>query len=154
MVLLDQIGKCFKPVGSPVSKEPRAFIKAVHYFSQIADARHIDALYALRCAFAHDFSLSNVAKPRFTHHFLVGANHYDSLMVLPSQPWDGHRATKRDYTRTYVNLWALGDEVEAACQRLFDLANGRQLEIMLPGGATELLERYGIMRHVRNNDIP
>lgn len=154
MVLLDQIGKSFRPVGSPVSREPRAFIRALHYFSQIEDDRQIDALYALRCAFAHDFSLSNVGEPRFTHHFRVGANHYHSLVVLPSQPWNGHRTTKRDYTRTYINLWALSDEVEAACQKLFDLANARQLEIMLPGGATELVERYGIMRQVRSNEIP
>jgi hypothetical protein len=145
MVLLDQIGKSFKPVGVPVSKERQAFIRALHYFSRIEDALEVDALYALRCAFAHDFSLSNAAKPRFTHHFLVGANHYDPLVVLPKQRWDGNRTTKRADTRTYVNLWALGNEVEASCKRLFDLANTDQLEIMLPGGATELVERYGLM---------
>jgi hypothetical protein len=69
MVMLDQIGECFRPANAtPVSNTPD-FIKALLYFTEgIPERAHL-ALYALRCCFAHDYSLARLRQvhPRRVH---------------------------------------------------------------------------------------
>src|SRR3989304_5474784 len=52
MALLDQIGTCFKPKQKSYESET-SIHKALKYFSNLSDDE-IEALYALRCSFAHD----------------------------------------------------------------------------------------------------
>src|SRR5262249_46375306 len=55
MILLDQVGTCFAVPGqTPVDRED--MIHALRAFSGLTDNREIQALYALRCAYAHDYS--------------------------------------------------------------------------------------------------
>ncbi len=142
MALLDQIGNCFKPVY--VSPESGNSIrKALRYFTTLPDAE-IDALYALRCAFAHDFSLYNINHntPSLTHRFQVGVGGAMKAVLLPMVRWDGDYSNRTVNNVTTVNLEGFGDLVENICRQLSDLADKGELEVVLCGGSDELLQRY------------
>lgn len=144
--LLDQIGGCFKRVGGPVVEENKSgIIKALKYFSNLDD-NQIDAIYALRNSFAHDFSLQNVGKRAgLTHHFVVGNSPIESLIILPSNPWDGILESKSKKNLTKINLQALGDEVEKLVKNLIQLNSKNQVEIILEKGKEELIARYSFV---------
>jgi hypothetical protein len=55
MVLLDQIGRCFKPKRDAPEQGP-PMVKALKHFSGLTDEKTC-AIFALRCAFAHDYGL-------------------------------------------------------------------------------------------------
>ncbi len=138
--LLDQIGKCFRPRGSRrVAGKPIA--QALRHFSDLS-AAEIDALYALRCAFAHDYSLINVhAKQSLQHAFIVGQG-TGCVVALPSKSWNGDLTARDRSCTTQVSLEAVGDLVEDVVGRLRDAASRGKLEVALPGGADELVHRY------------
>jgi hypothetical protein len=144
MALLDQIGTCFKPKKNSYESGTSVH-KALKYFSNLSDDK-IEALYALRCCFAHDFSLHNInrKKPSRTHRFRVGVGASEDIVSLPSVRWDENYESVNLDDFTTINLEALGDLVESICQQLFTLANSGELEIVLPGGSDELLHRYSI----------
>ena len=142
IVLLDQIGSCFKPISAATVSE-NTITKALKYFSTLPE-KEIDAIYALRCAFAHDYSLYNInrSKPSLTHHFKVHQSPTFPLVKLPQQQWDGDYTNMNDRNKTTINLEALGDLVETICAQLFALASQNDLEVTLIGGTDELLQRY------------
>lgn len=144
--LLDQIGGCFKRVGGPSVEENKSgIIKALKYFSNLDD-NQINAIYALRNSFAHDFSLQNVGKRAgLTHHFEVGNSPIEPLIILPSNPWDGILESKSKKNMTKINLQALGDEVEKLVKNLIQLNSKNQVEIILEKGKEELIARYSFV---------
>jgi hypothetical protein len=158
MVLLDQIGSCFKPLNPqplmhPNDSEPQQseYLKALFFFSPLTpDERN--ALYALRNAFAHDFSLYNIpywlvppATHKYLHHFTVNSDPYTKIVTLPQQAWDGDLNNMIEANRTNVNLQTFGDLVEGICAELYNLAEKHQLEIVLKYGAEELIKRYSLV---------
>lgn len=144
MALLDQIGTCFKPKRKS-HENGNSIRRALKYFSNLSDDE-IEALYALRCCFAHDFSLHNInkEKPSRTHRFRVGVGASTHIVTLPSLHWDGNYESKSLDDFTLINLEAFGDLVESICEQLSTLAKSDELEIVLPGGSDELLHRYSI----------
>jgi len=142
MSLLDQIGSCFKPKGTPI-EQGSAITKALKYFSAL-DEKSIDALYALRNAFTHDFSLYNIntSKPQFTQCFRVYGKCTGDVVELPKIAWNGDYNNRNNDNYTLINLEAFGDLVEDLCCKLFSLANSSDLEVTLQGGSDELLQRY------------
>jgi hypothetical protein len=146
MTLLDQIGKCFKPKSKPVISDGSAIFKALRYFTNLSEDE-INAIYALRNAFAHDFSLYNRhpgGNQNFTHRFMVITGTNGPLVKLPKLGWDGDYNNMIEDNCTVINLELFGDLMESICNDIFVLANSRQLEIMLSGGADELISRYSI----------
>ena len=144
LVLLDQIGTCFKPadtkdvVGNTINR-------ALSYFTNLSEADR-NAIYALRCAFAHDYSLvnENPNTNRRTHHFIILSDPSSPVLRHPAQTWDGDYETRDEDNATNVNVWALGKHVEDICLQLLDLANAGELDITLADGLKELTSRYGI----------
>jgi hypothetical protein len=141
--LLDQIGKCFKPTGTAAINNENSISRALKYFTNIPDAE-VDAIYALRNAFAHDYSLYNINNTRlsYTHHFTVIQSPVHPLVRSPQTQWDGNIANRTQANLTVVNLEALGDIVEQICATLLQLANNNNLEVTLLGGSDELIQRY------------
>jgi hypothetical protein len=143
LILLDQIGHSLGLAGS---KTRRGDLRvALHEFSKLP-APEVAALYALRCALAHDYSLlnKNYKRPELNHNFTLSSSHTSPLVSLPATPWDGdldHRAG----ARTTVNLWGVGDLVESVVQRIFDAAIAGDLVVTLEGGSDELLQRYSLV---------
>jgi hypothetical protein len=142
MSLLDQIGSCFKPKARS-SVSGNTIFKALSYFSQLTSDQ-INAIYALRCAFSHDFSLYNinVRDPYLTHRFQVRQGSTGDFIVLPKTRWDGNYENMTPDNGTIINLELLGDLVEDICRNLESMARNGELEIVLPGGSDELLRRY------------
>lgn len=144
MAILDQIGNCFKPKGTP-KLDGSSIVKSFGYFTNMT-RDEANAIYALRCAFAHDFSLFNVNpnKPFMNHLFTVYKGDDKQVVTLPQIKWNGDYNNLDPDCITYVNLEAFGDTVEDIYYEMVRLSKLSQLEIVLPGGAEELLRRYSI----------
>jgi len=142
--LLDQIGKCFKPRAASTINNENSISKALKYFATHIPDAEVDAIYALRNAFAHDYSLYNINanRPSYTHHFTVIQSPVHPLVRLPQIQWDGNIANRTQNNLTVINLEALGDTVEQICLSLLQLANNNDLEVTLAGGSDELIQRY------------
>lgn len=144
LILLDQIGKALKPKGSSNALKNPSIQNALKNFSDLSEA-DIDAVYALRNAFAHDYSLFNINRgsPSLTHHFTVQQHPTAPVVRKPfSENWDGQLKSKSFSNMTIINLFALGSLVERIYSRLLEMAKLNDLEIALPGGKEEFIGRY------------
>jgi hypothetical protein len=146
--LLEQIGNCFKPKETlvRVHGNENGIKKALKFFSKLTK-EEIAALYALRCAFAHDFSLSNLKTEgsKRVHTFRVTEGSGTPLVLFSKANWDGSYQDIKSETTTTVNLELFGDMVEDLICRLTDMAQKDQLSIVLKGGAEELEKRYSFV---------
>jgi hypothetical protein len=145
MAILDQIGKSFKPRNRVPLYNLNSIQKALRYFTRLGHHK-INAIYALRCAFTHDYSLYNQSRKDLTlqHRFTVTQGTKPPLVKLPRVPWDGDILNRKHSNQTVVNLEKFGDLVEDIYRRLISLHNRKRLEISLKGGADELNQRYQI----------
>lgn len=142
LIVLDNIGSCFRPEGVQRIKG-NTIKRAIRYFSSLSD-REAQAIYALRCALAHDYSLSNriSQRPELRYSFRLEGRLRDELLVIPEVPWDGALIPESDERTTIVCVPRLGDLVEEIVQAVLDLYTMRQLALELEGGGAELLYRY------------
>jgi hypothetical protein len=142
LALLDQVGKCFKPANVN-NVGGNAIVKALRYFLNLND-NEINEIYALRCAFAHDYSLFNInqGNPDLTHYFVVTQGDQPPLVTLPQVQWDGDHNNRTALNVTIINLEKLGDLIEGICEELRQRSNGQTLEITLADGSDELIHRY------------
>jgi len=148
LILLDHIGICFKrKSGEELPPKTSSVVKALTYFSPL-EHREIQAIYALRCAFAHEYGLSNFhANPLLQHHFVVTAGS-GQLIRFPPVAWNGDFANAgRDATT--VDLWELGNLAEIVCFNLLTIAQNDGLEIALEGGVPELQNRFWLMSPIK-----
>jgi hypothetical protein len=141
LALTDQVGTTFRAPGA--TRGSGNIVEALRDFTTITED-DIDAVYALRNAFAHDFALVNLNPKRSSlqRHFEVHAARGAPLVAQPVTPWDGDLRERTASTRTRVNLWALADTVEGIVRRLVEQAADGTIEVCLPGGTDELLARY------------
>lgn len=146
LTLLDQIGCCFKRTNGPIIEMNKSgIIKALKNFSNLGD-NEINAIYALRNSFAHDYSLQNVSNRHgLTHHFTVDNSNSKPAIILPRQNWNGFTNNKTSQNGTYVNLQALGDIVEKLILNIIELVDSNEIKIILPGGKDELIARYSFV---------
>jgi len=143
MSLLDMLGACFKPKSAVKIEEGRDFVRALKYFSEDFTEDEMLALYALRCAFTHDFSLCNVhSNEKLRHIFVIRIGNNDNVVELPTIPWDGRYDNKTKDNQTIVYIEKFGDIVENICKKIGIFAKNNDLEIILPGRADELISRY------------
>lgn len=141
MILLDQIGACFKPKSKQLVKG-NSIMQALGHFTTLSnDEKNI--IYALRCALAHDYSLYNIndKEPKLTHNFALTKGS-GVLIRIPTTRWGGDYQNRNANNQTLVDLQELGDLVEKICKDLFGLANEDELEVILAGGTDELIQRY------------
>jgi hypothetical protein len=145
ITILDQIGKCYRPKSKvQLEKSKSAIIKALSYYTSLNDLE-INALYALRNAFFHDFSIYNKDNPKYLHQFIVYNHPTNPVVVLPKSNWDGKFKNISNDNATYVNLQALGDLVENIYKKLIELSDLDDLEIELEGKEFELVSRYSVV---------
>ena len=143
MSLLDMLGACFKPKSAVKIEESRDFVRALKYFSKDLTEDEMLALYALRCALTHDFSLCNYSSnPKLRHHFLIRVGKDDNIVTLPNIPWDENFENRTENNQTIIDIEKFGDLVELVCKKIHLLAKNKELEIILSGGANELINRY------------
>lgn len=142
LVLLEQIGKCFAVAGEPVQKHEPAASALVSFGGVRRDEAR--ALYALRCALAHDFGLQNRnEKHRYLQHqFTLLAVPGEPLVRLPAATWSGKRSDRSHVT--VVNLYELAEVSELVARTVVEKARDGRLELILDGGSDELLDRYSM----------
>jgi len=150
LMLLDQIGSSFEPLTPEnPSVSGNDFLRALAHFSAIQNERERKALYALRCAFAHDYSLFNRNRgdPELQHAFHLSVNSYAPAVHLPFLPWDGNYPPLPKGIPlkqiTEVNLPAVGDVVEGVVTKVRDLHAAGQLN--LRPSLPEFEMRYGML---------
>lgn len=142
LVLLEQIGRCFSIAGQPRQKhEPVA--SALVNFGGVR-RQEARALYALRCALAHDFGLQNrnEKKRDLQHQFRLIAVPGGPLVRLPAEIWSGNRSDRTHVTD--VNLYELAEVSERVAKDVIDKGRNGCLELILDGGSDELLDRYSM----------
>jgi hypothetical protein len=147
LVLLDQLGQCFEPKspGRALS-DKHPFVAAIMLFAPATTDREILALYALRCAFAHEFGLTNRNdnEPDKMHRFLVMDEATSPMIEFPEIPWSGKHTDRSRFNQTRVNLRAVGNLVESVVRQVQLLHSQQQLVVRLPGGVAELLNRFAL----------
>jgi hypothetical protein len=140
--ILDQIGKCYRPkIKDKIITNISSIKKALIYFTPLSN-EEINAIYALRNAFMHDFSLLNKDDTKNFHHFGVYAENTEKTIILPKHKWDGNIISRNQTNLTIINLQAFGDLVENIYKSLLELNSANQLSLDLDGGETELKARY------------
>ena len=141
MALLDQIGKSIKPANMPRSEDREGLVLALHHWTDL-DEPSIQALYALRCALAHDFSLYNQGRTDRQHLFALDRQDSGSVVRFPITRWTGNFMETSNDMRTWVSLRLFGDLVERVVASVRSAVATNQVEITLEGGAQELFARY------------
>jgi hypothetical protein len=144
--ILDLIGTAFeKTDGENKERSSIEFaIKSFAFDLVQNEKKKVNAIYALRNAFAHDFNLLNDnKKEKYRHKFTVYAEPDPNIVTLPLKPWDGDISGKnfKDVeTITFVNLWAFGDMVEEIFRRIKVGINDGATQIQMD--ISTLLNRY------------
>ena len=114
LVLLDQVGKVIAPTPRARSEVP--FLTALEEFAPSLSEQDREMLYALRCAFAHEFALANEgrgAKVALRRHiFELYEAGERRLVVDPAEPWNGEYGKSRTGGPTKVNLTEFGTLME------------------------------------------
>lgn len=150
LVMLDQVGQCFRPTPLPrEAPHPANVAKALTYFAPKLGDDEILALYALRCAFVHDYGLSSWSNiphaAGLTHRFQLTADAKSPLIGLPPTPWNGDlTVASLRRSQTVVNLRALGDLAESIVANVQARQRAGLLDIELPSGINELFARFAV----------
>lgn len=127
MVLIDHIGIFLSKVTGGNTDRTK-FVKALKDFTALSD-QDIYALYALRCAFAHQYSLINVGKGHnaISLHHQFEVHRGEVFITLPATPWNGVRTPATHNIITSISLKRLGDVVEEIHTQLVGMAVANQL---------------------------
>jgi hypothetical protein len=136
MVLIDIIGSTFrkKYFREKIKRRNTLFISALENFSPLSK-QEIFALYALRCAFAHEFFLFNIPKhkdkdKKLLMHCFTVTRGTKKLLVLPKKRWSGRYKDLGGDVTTTVDLEELGNLVEKMHLNLKDLMVQNKIGIM------------------------
>jgi hypothetical protein len=145
LAFLDQVGTALKRkrAGSQ-AKGSKSIQRCLRDFAPRGlTERDLQALYALRCSLAHDYSLFNPGGRRdLRFRFALHAERGARLLVHARRRWSGSfTASQPQSTETLVNLWALGDLAEACHQSVQDCWRAGRLTARVT--PSELLVRYG-----------
>jgi hypothetical protein len=149
MVIIDQIGSSFETRGAP-RPNGNSFSMALRTFgvpvTPLSPA-DIDTLYALRCSFAHDYSLLNVPAnrnriPQLAHLFSVTWSFDRRLVERPTTYWNGNTSAPLPIERTVVNLKAFEELVEGMIRQVQLAAESGDLILAEGMTVKEFTERY------------
>ena len=135
LVLLEQIGKSLRPQGARKRvKGERKLEKALRQFASRGGGQKKErqVLYALRCAFAHEYGLMNFGFSNHRLHARVFVLDDDpstqTLVKWPRQNWDGNVTSISKKRFTKVNLVVLGDLVEEVVRSIRSYSNSGKLK--------------------------
>jgi hypothetical protein len=146
LIMLDQVGKVFKVNGAPDTFDHPIGL-AISHFTPIQDEAIIEALYALRCALAHDYSLFNRDKhgtrPMRDHAFNFTADTVSPLVEFPSSKWNRIYKDPPLEQTTVVNLRRVGDLGETVVRSL--RRHHREETLGLRLSLDEFEWRYGML---------
>jgi hypothetical protein len=151
LCVLDQLDTAVRrtDVADPASGHFRVLRQCVPSDEMSDD--EIEALYALRCALAHDYSVANSPpkwqtknRQRLLHVFRLYAGARDRVVELPEgNRWNGEYGdASNTHGPTIVSLRGLGDLVERVVSSVRSAHESNHLVIHCDDGAAEMDERY------------
>lgn len=130
MALLDHLGKIIRPKETKRNYTGKNnFIRALMVFTDLKNVE-IDSLYALRCSFAHDYSLYNIPdnkKDSLVHLFKVKQGEGGELVVFPKKTWS---EDFNDISETVINIELLGDLVERIHKNIIKGIHSNEVEFL------------------------
>ena len=147
LILLEQVGKSLRPKGGKRSAHEYELEKAIRQFApSSATPRERKVLYALRCAWVHEFGLfnKNPKNVAYQHCFGLEDDLSASLVKWPGRRWDGDTMSAGATTSTTVGLPALGNLTEEVVRSVRVHSNATQLRAEM--GTEELRKRFGFER--------
>jgi len=114
LVLLEQIGKTLRPLyGRPARGREQRLETAIRQFARgAATKKDRQALYGLRCAFAHEFGLVNQRPGPYQRVFRLHPSGLRRMVIPPQRTWNGKMTTASKSTATRVDLRQVADLVE------------------------------------------
>jgi hypothetical protein len=149
LIMLDQVGKTFSIDGRP-DRFNNPVGNAIDHFSPVRDAGTIEALWGLRNALAHDYSLFNKnpngPKPGREHAFNFTADTASPLVEFPAVPWNRVYKQPAADQVTVVNLRKVGDLAETVFSSVCN--SFRRGTLRLRMSLDEFEWRYGMQYRV------
>jgi hypothetical protein len=145
LTFMDQIGTALTLRDRPKEEPGNAVRLCLRDFAPNMPARDVDAIYALRCALVHDFSLFNMNPdtPRMKFHFGFVADTSSPLVAHSQEQWTGKfDGINWATTQTTINLRAIGDLGEACNRAVMEAWHAGRVQSRLE--PAELVIRYGI----------
>jgi hypothetical protein len=153
LCVLDQLNTAVRH--RTTARRPGHFDVIRQFLPNELSDEEVEALYALRCALAHDYSLSNqgaggnAERKALLHHSFQLAGYREEMLQLPREDrrWNGvFGELGNDHDPTPVSLRSVGDFVESLVAEIRDAHPRGEVTIACPGGAIEMKERY-FFRH-------
>jgi hypothetical protein len=117
LILVDQVGKVIRPASSAPRDKSDDLRIALGEFDSALDEIDRDMMYALRCAFGHEFAMANPgpypdgAVGPLRHRFQLVESTEQKLVVYHGQ-WNGKYGSACVGGPTEVNLTELANVVE------------------------------------------
>jgi hypothetical protein len=143
LILLDQIGTCFKPKSAARLNGAAPIICCLRYWARGTSNRESEAIYGLRNALAHDYSVFNPAA-KVPQLYRLDRQVGRGVVRFGKRTWDGkYDKISRD-SETLVSLRELSELSERIVSEVRSACNSSAIEILLNGGSDELLVRYGV----------
>jgi hypothetical protein len=148
LVLLEQIGESLRPKGSRDVNREKKLERAIRQFTPGRTTPYQrNALYALRCAFAHEFGLFNInhSSQSYQHVFRLDDDPTCPIVKRPARRWSGDYNDTGIAMSTTVGLIALGDLTEEVVRSVRTHSNQTTLRSRLAPG--ELQRRFSVFIH-------
>ena len=146
LLIVDQIGECYKKSLNTPPLAESSFRKALHYFSDLSQGDS-KILYGLRSSLVHNYSL--VSRYRsdqnsqwdYCYLFELEADGDSSLINIPQEEWTGNISLMdRKKHSTRIILKKIGDLVEEIYKEIINLHGNQQLEINM--APEDLIKRF------------
>jgi len=146
LLLLDQISTAVQPASATAAhNQSKAILRALEWWAPGVTEKEGKAIYALRCALAHDYSLFNQNNdPDLQHKFRLHRGQR-SLIQLPAQPWQGNSDSSSTHNQTTVSLRVLGDSVEQVVSEVVKAHDRGELQIGNNLQPANMLQRYSFV---------
>lgn len=122
-----------------------AILRALKWWAPGVTDKGAKAIYALRCALAHDYSLfnPNPKDPELRHEFRLHRG-TGALVQLPARPWQGDFTQLHDPTT--ISLRVLGERVESVASAVMESHARGELRIAKGLSPDDLMQRYSFVQ--------
>jgi hypothetical protein len=143
--ILDQVGGCYRDSSKAqvLNEKASGVKKALYYFFGFGDNDDsVKTLYALRNGVLHDASLISHAANGVDHYWFRFDTEMEEIVKVAPEPWSGDFKDWSDKNLSLVNPVALINHISDMLTHLNRLNEAGNLELVLPGGCTELCARF------------
>lgn len=148
LCFIDQVGTVLRRPSRRAPDRMNGFLRALHYFAPQLSIEESEALYALRCSLAHNYSLSNPSERPLRRHIFLLWPSGAPLLQLPEIPWSGQYvgSSPEPNARTQVCLEAVGDLGEQVAASILECHADGDLAADERIGPAELHVRFAALR--------